>query len=150
RARFRDDAFLAHALREQDLAEGVVDLVRAGVEQVLALEVNFRPAEFAREPLRKVERRRPPGILLEKPREMLLKIRILARGEVFGSQVVERGHQRLGNEHAAIRAKVAMDVRERGEVGHRSAQNRREAAASQRVSEHQWSAVGWIAGYAPL
>jgi hypothetical protein len=34
-----DDARLAHALGEQRLAERVVDLVRAGVVEVLALEV---------------------------------------------------------------------------------------------------------------
>ena len=33
-------------LREQDLAERVVDLVRAGVEQVFALEINLRAAEL--------------------------------------------------------------------------------------------------------
>jgi hypothetical protein len=33
-----DDAGLAEAPRQQDLADAVVDLVRAGVVQVLALE----------------------------------------------------------------------------------------------------------------
>src|SRR5207302_1168308 len=33
-----DDAPLAHALREQPLPDGIVDLVRAGVRQVFALE----------------------------------------------------------------------------------------------------------------
>ena len=37
-AGFGDDALLAHSLREQRLTERVVDLVRAGVRQVLALE----------------------------------------------------------------------------------------------------------------
>ena len=40
-----DDAPLAHALREQRLTERVVDLVRAGVRQVLALEEDPRAAE---------------------------------------------------------------------------------------------------------
>ena len=40
-----DDALLAHALGEQALAEAVVDLVRAGVEQVFALEIDLRAAE---------------------------------------------------------------------------------------------------------
>ena len=40
-----DDAPLAHALREQRLAERVVDLVRAGVREVLALEEDARAAE---------------------------------------------------------------------------------------------------------
>jgi hypothetical protein len=45
RAGFRDDALFAHAHGEQRLAEAVVDFVRAGVEQVFALEVNLRAAE---------------------------------------------------------------------------------------------------------
>ena len=39
-----DDAPLAHARGEQRLAERVVDLVRAGVRQVLALEEDPRAA----------------------------------------------------------------------------------------------------------
>ena len=43
-----DDAALAHAARQQDLAERVVDLVRAGVVEVLALQIDLRAAEMAR------------------------------------------------------------------------------------------------------
>ena len=46
--RFRDDASLAHAPREQNLAERVVDLMRAGVQQIFTLKVNLRAAEFVR------------------------------------------------------------------------------------------------------
>ncbi len=41
RARFGDDAGLAHAFCQQRLAERVVDLVRPGVGQVFTLEVNL-------------------------------------------------------------------------------------------------------------
>ena len=41
-----DHARLAHAPREQRLADAVVDLVRAGVVQVLALQVDLRAAEL--------------------------------------------------------------------------------------------------------
>src|SRR5712692_7080939 len=44
RSRFRDDTRLAHFHREQALADSVIDFVRAGVEQVFALEVNARSA----------------------------------------------------------------------------------------------------------
>ena len=47
-ARLGDDALLAHAPGEQDLAEHVVDLVRAGVVELVALEVDLRAAEAAR------------------------------------------------------------------------------------------------------
>ena len=42
RAGLRDDAALAHPEREQRLADRVVDLVRAGVVQILALEQHAR------------------------------------------------------------------------------------------------------------
>ncbi len=52
-----DDARLAHALGEQDLAEAIVDLVRAGVVQLLALEIDLRAAEMLGQPLGEIERR---------------------------------------------------------------------------------------------
>src|ERR1043165_1380077 len=48
RARLGDDATLAHASREQDLSERVVDLVRACVREVFALEVELRAARVFR------------------------------------------------------------------------------------------------------
>ena len=39
-----DHAFLSHAPRQKDLAEHVVDLVRAGVVELLALEIDFGAA----------------------------------------------------------------------------------------------------------
>src|SRR6185295_4956886 len=57
RARLGDDALLAHAAGEQRLTQTVVDLVRSGVEQVLALEVNSRAAEGFAEPAGVVESR---------------------------------------------------------------------------------------------
>src|SRR5690606_40729048 len=42
---FGDDALLAHVFGEQTLADGVVHLVRAGVIEILSLQVNLRAAE---------------------------------------------------------------------------------------------------------
>jgi hypothetical protein len=52
-------AGLAHAFREQDLGEGVVDLVRAGMTEVFALEVDLRAAQMLGETPGKIERRGP-------------------------------------------------------------------------------------------
>ena len=56
-AGFGDDARLAHAHRQQDLAEAIVDLVRAGVIELVALEVDFRAAEMLGQALGEIERR---------------------------------------------------------------------------------------------
>ena len=47
-----DDAMLAHALDQQRLAQAVVDLVRAGVKQIFALEIDLCAAQLFREALR--------------------------------------------------------------------------------------------------
>ena len=45
-----DDAFLAHATGQQDLAHRVVDLVRARMVELVPLEVDLRAAEMRRQP----------------------------------------------------------------------------------------------------
>ena len=61
RARFGDHSLLSHALSEQPLAEGVIDFVRAGVEQIFALNVDLRAAQMLGEPRRELQRRGTPG-----------------------------------------------------------------------------------------
>ena len=63
-----DDPRLPKPLREHRLAERVVQLVRAGVEQVLALQVE---ALARREPLGERQRRRPAGVLAAEAVELL-------------------------------------------------------------------------------
>src|SRR5690606_21951978 len=68
-----DDPRLAHAAGQQGLADRVVDLVRAGVVQVLALEEDPRAADFLAQPAGVVDRARTADVmgevLLEGPDE---------------------------------------------------------------------------------
>ncbi len=48
-----DDALLAHAAGQQDLAHHIVDLVRAGVVQLVALEIDLGAAQVLGEALGK-------------------------------------------------------------------------------------------------
>src|SRR3954447_15505232 len=61
-ARLGDDARLAHALREQALAERVVELVRARVHEVLALEPHG-VADRGGQALGVVDRRGPAAVV---------------------------------------------------------------------------------------
>ena len=45
-----DDPALAHAPRQQGLAEHIVDLVRAGVVELVALQIDLRAAEMTGQP----------------------------------------------------------------------------------------------------
>ena len=65
RAGFCDHAGLAHLFRQQHLSQHVVDLVRARVVEVLALEVDLRAAEVARHVLRVVQTARAARIAVE-------------------------------------------------------------------------------------
>ena len=60
-----DDAGLAHAPGEQDLAHHIVDLVRAGMIEFVALEIDFGAAEMLGQPLGEIERAWPADIVLE-------------------------------------------------------------------------------------
>ena len=55
-ARFGDQAFLAHAFGEERLADRVVYLVRAGVVEVLSLQIDLRAAHLFRQTLGEIER----------------------------------------------------------------------------------------------
>ena len=110
-----DDARFAHAARKQRLADGVVDLVRAGVVEVLALEVDLRPAQQLRPALGVVHRARAPDVVLQVVAEFRLERGIAARLLIGGEQFLERVRQRLGDERAAVGAEVPARV---GQVMH--------------------------------
>ena len=74
-----DYAWLSHPPSEQGLADRVVDLVGAGVGQVLALQVDPAP-----DPLRKtvgaVKRRRPSHVVAKQAIELRPELRVEAGG----------------------------------------------------------------------
>ena len=108
---FGNDPLLSHAPGEQDLAEGVVDLVGAGVEQVLALEVDFGAAEFLGEAFSKIERGGPTDEFLEQGGEFVPEGWILAGGLVFPLEFEQCGHQGLGHKAPPVRTEVAVLIR---------------------------------------
>ncbi len=109
-ARLGDDPLLAHAQRQQDLAEHIVDLVRAGVVQLLALEIDLRAAELFGHALGEIERARPADIMGEQTFQLGVIGRVLA-GLVIGFfQRQDQRHQGFGDETAAENAEMAARV----------------------------------------
>src|SRR5262245_43046649 len=78
-AGFRDDAFLAHAPREQALTETVVDLVRAGVIQVFTLKINLRAAPSLCQTFGRIQRSWPSRIIVKEIVELRLKTGVALR-----------------------------------------------------------------------
>ena len=101
-----DDPRLAHPLRQQRLPERVVELVRAGVVEILALEPDRAPRALA-QPTRLIQRRRTPGEVAQQQRQLRAEVRRSPRLEPRLLQLAQRRHQRLRHVLAAIGA-VAM------------------------------------------
>ena len=106
-AGFGDDAMFAHAAGKQALAKAVVDLVGAGVEQVLAFEVDFRPAQLAGQPRCQIQRRRASGVVPQQQVELSVEDWISLRFGIGLLQFFQRSHQGLGNITPPIGAKPA-------------------------------------------
>src|SRR5439155_26196862 len=103
-AGFRNYPPLAEAPREHRLAECVVELVRAGVEEVLALEVDALPG---REALGERERSRPSRVGREQVMELGAEGVVGECVAPAALQLVEHRDQRLGDVAAAVVAVVA-------------------------------------------
>ena len=100
-----DDAGLAHAPGQQDLAEAVVDLVAAGVVELVALEVDLGAAEMLGQPLGEIERARPAGVVGAEVVELRLE-RGIGLGVLVGLlELEDQRHQRFGDEAPAERPK---------------------------------------------
>src|SRR5690606_15023221 len=94
----RDDPLLAELAGEQRLAEDVVDLVRAGVVEVLPLEDDPGPARVLGEPRHLGDDARAAGVGAVQLGELGLEGRVVAQLAPRGVELVEGGDQRLGDE----------------------------------------------------
>ena len=107
---FGDHAVFAHPPGQQHLAERVVDLVRAGVIEILALEVDLGAAGMLAETLGMIEGRRTPHVMLPQVGQLGVEARIGTGSIVLDRQLVERGGERLRHVSAAVIAKTAFCV----------------------------------------
>ncbi len=104
-----EQAGLAHALGEQGLAQHVVDLVRAGVVEVLALEQDAH-AELLGQAVALGERRGRPGVVAQQAVELGAEDRVGPGVAERGVELDAGGHEGLGDEPAAEPAEAAGGV----------------------------------------
>ena len=92
RASLRDQAALAHPLGEEALRQHLVGLVRAAVEQILALQIQAAMADIGAAR----ERGGPTGIGRQQRLQFGDECRILLGIEERALQLLERGQQDFG------------------------------------------------------
>ena len=114
-----DHARLADALREDGLAEHVVDLVGAGVVEVFALQDDAGTARVLGEPRHLGDDRRTPRVGAVQLVEFGVERRVGLRLVPGRGQLVERGDQGFGDEPSAEVAEVRALLRAEGIVGRR-------------------------------
>ena len=112
RTGFGDDSLRTEPHREQRLADRVVDLVRSGVREVLALEPHLG-APAARQFASQRQRRRPPDPGAQLRLELGPELRVAQYGAYTFLEPVESGHQRLRHVTSAEWAEPASLVGER-------------------------------------
>ncbi len=125
-----DHPALAHPLREQSLADGVVDLVGAGVGEVLALQVDAAAGRLG-EPLGQVERRRAADEVAKEPVELGAECLVGAGLVPARGELVERRDQGLRHVAAPVGTEALLDRSFTGPRGSRwsSARPRRRRRA---------------------
>src|SRR5665811_2134067 len=102
-----DDARLAHLFGQQGLAERIVDLVRAGVVEVLTLEQDAGAPGMLSELRDLGDDARTTGVGAVQPLELTLESRVDVRLEACLIKLLKSRHEGLRNVTTAIRAEAA-------------------------------------------
>ena len=112
----RNDAPLFHAHGQQHLADGIVDLMCAGMAQVFPFQINLCAAQLLGQPIRTIETRRTPDILLEVVGQVCLKSTVLLRLDILRFQFEERRHEGFRHIATPIGSESAMAIWEHRHV----------------------------------
>ena len=102
RARLCDHALLAHSLRKHRLPQRVRNLVCAGVEQILALQIDFRLAVILGQPLRVVKHRRTTRVPFQITTHLRLEVLVVLVLLIGRLQLRQHRHHDLRHELPAV------------------------------------------------
>src|SRR5712691_12139510 len=95
RSGFSNDSPLSHFLGKERLAESVVDLVRAAMEELLSFQVNLGASNNSSQVGSKVERRRSSSETVQPARQLFLERGVVRESVVRLLKLSQRFHQGL-------------------------------------------------------
>ena len=107
-AGFSNDAGFPHPLRQQGLAHRVIDLMGAGMIQVLALQVDLGAGQLAAPPVRVIQGRRPAHESFKVTVELCQEVLILNVLLIGAGQLVQGFNQGLSDKPAPVHAEMAL------------------------------------------
>ena len=96
-AGLRNDAGLFHATGKEHLAQGIVDLVGAGMAQILPLEVDPAAPEMLRQAPGEIEGGGPSRIVVQVVSELILEFPVLLCLEIGRLELLQGRHEGLGH-----------------------------------------------------
>jgi len=105
-----NDALFLHAARQQSLAQGIVDFVRAGMEKIFAFQVNLRSANVCRQSLRVKQWRRSPGVIAEQLVEFAPELVVGPRAQELFGKLLQGRDQDFWNVASAKLTPVSVFV----------------------------------------
>ena len=111
-----DDAALLHAPGNQDLAHAIVDLMGAGMVQLIALQIDLGAGEVIGQALGEEQRTGPADVMLEVIVELGLEFRVGLAGVVGLLDLEHEGHEGLGDESPAIKTETPALIRPAAET----------------------------------
>src|SRR4029077_10579204 len=100
----------ARAARKQCLADRVVDLMRAGVQEVFALQINLRATGMCSQPLRVEQWSGSSGVVAQQQVEFAPKIRVASSQHELSGQLLKRRDQCFRNVAATEFTPMAVFV----------------------------------------
>ncbi len=90
-----NEAGLSHLFSQQGLAQHIVDLVRAGMVQILSLEIDSGPSQIPSHLLRIIQKRRSACVFVQQGLQFLLKFRVFLIMLITLLQMNQLIHQNL-------------------------------------------------------
>ena len=111
RTGFSNNAGFAHAHGQKDLTNTVIDLVRAGVVELVTLEIDLGPAKFCCHAFGEIKRAWTANVIFQVIIEFFLELRVILGVLIGLLKLKNQWHERFGDKTATVITKMPVRIR---------------------------------------